>query len=690
MLRPLAHHPHMAAAGLSSLGRGNDSMLVHMTPHEVGGLRQLAMAAGGDLSINPHTGLPEAGFLSAILPMIAGGLLTMTGVGAPLAAGIVAAGDTAVTGSWKKGLMAGLGAYGGASLAGGLGAAGEASTAALPGTATSATPAIGNVAAGNGIAALPDAVSGAVPGAVPGVAAAPAIGNFAAGNGIAALPGAVPGAVPGVAATPAMVGISPTTGTADLMSPTPPPVPTAAPIAPTTAATPPSPNAATYEQLSPIQKTAFARLAPAQQAEYLQNIGTQNFMKTAASSGSWAQNGQGLSNIGSGFKTLGNGQGWANLGKTMGAPGIAMAATPVLQGISALDRSGVPATAQTPAEYYQTEYDPRTQTYKRGSWSSQYAGQGYRGAPGTDQSTTNGPVGSYANPYTSLAPVNPYAVNGKKGGGVKSLASGGQSSSNLQDYYKGLISGTTSTSPLKNPSPDANNAFMASIGQGTAPATPTGGTGMGFLSNQQAQSATNPYGYVAPPPGATGATTTTTKPGATGTATPYIPSNFNLGGFGNLFGGGYGTTSPDASGPANVPSYSWDPATQTYTQTNSGYGGGGGGGGKAAGGGIASLNSFSGGGTTLGSYSDGGRLLRGPGDGMSDNIPAHIAGAHPQPAALADGEFVIPADVVSHLGNGSTDAGSKVLYKMMDKVRRARTGNPKQGQQINPNKFIPA
>jgi hypothetical protein len=89
----------------------------------------------------------------------------------------------------------------------------------------------------------------------------------------------------------------------------------------------------------------------------------------------------------------------------------------------------------------------------------------------------------------------------------------------------------------------------------------------------------------------------------------------------------------------------------------------------------------------LGSYSDGGRLLRGPGDGMSDNIPATIG--HKQPARLADGEFVVPADVVSHLGNGSTEAGSKVLYKMMDKVRRARTGNSKQGKQINPNKFVP-
>jgi len=100
-------------------------------------------------------------------------------------------------------------------------------------------------------------------------------------------------------------------------------------------------------------------------------------------------------------------------------------------------------------------------------------------------------------------------------------------------------------------------------------------------------------------------------------------------------------------------------------------------GGLMAGGGIASL----------GSYSDGGQLLKGPGDGMSDNIPAKIG--HHQPARLADGEFVIPADVVSHLGNGSTDAGAKQLYKMMDRIRRARTGNPKQGKRINPDKFLP-
>jgi hypothetical protein len=90
----------------------------------------------------------------------------------------------------------------------------------------------------------------------------------------------------------------------------------------------------------------------------------------------------------------------------------------------------------------------------------------------------------------------------------------------------------------------------------------------------------------------------------------------------------------------------------------------------------------------LGSYSDGGRLLKGPGDGMSDHIPAKIGDK--QPARLADGEFVIPADVVSGLGNGSTDAGARRLYAMMDKVRQARTGKKSQGKEINANKYMPA
>jgi hypothetical protein len=95
---------------------------------------------------------------------------------------------------------------------------------------------------------------------------------------------------------------------------------------------------------------------------------------------------------------------------------------------------------------------------------------------------------------------------------------------------------------------------------------------------------------------------------------------------------------------------------------------------------------------SLGSYSDGGRLLKGPGDGVSDSIPATI-GAHQQPARLADGEFVVPARIVSELGNGSTDAGAKKLYAMMDRVQRARgktTGKNKVAANTRADKYLPA
>ena len=113
------------AQQLQGQGRGEDKMLVHMTPDEVSGLQALAMHHGTSLTINPNTGLPEAGKLGEIfkklLPALIGAGLAATGVGAPLAAGIVGLGQTALTGSLKKGLMAGLGAYGGASLAGAAG-----------------------------------------------------------------------------------------------------------------------------------------------------------------------------------------------------------------------------------------------------------------------------------------------------------------------------------------------------------------------------------------------------------------------------------------------------------------------------------------------------------------------------------------------------------------------------------------
>jgi hypothetical protein len=107
--------------------------------------------------------------------------------------------------------------------------------------------------------------------------------------------------------------------------------------------------------------------------------------------------------------------------------------------------------------------------------------------------------------------------------------------------------------------------------------------------------------------------------------------------------------------------------------------------GRAAGGSISDAA------YNLGGYSDGGRLLRGPGDGVSDSIPAMIG--KKQPARLADGEFVVPARIVSELGNGSTEAGARKLYAMMDRIQKARgktVGKGKVAKNSRSEKYLPA
>jgi len=150
------------AENVRQMGRGEDSVLMHVTPHELQGLQALAMAHGGSLTINPHTGLPEAGFLGNVfkklLPTLVGaGLMFIPGVNAIAAAGIVGGGSTLLTGSLKKGLMAGLSAYGGASLARGLGAGVQAAKAATT-AATSGVSGLSAVAP-----AAPATLAGATP-----------------------------------------------------------------------------------------------------------------------------------------------------------------------------------------------------------------------------------------------------------------------------------------------------------------------------------------------------------------------------------------------------------------------------------------------------------------------------------------------------------------------------------------------
>lgn len=155
---------HQIAQAVQSRGRGDDSVLIHMTPKEVGGLQALAMANGGSLTTNPDTGLPEAGFLSSLLPTLIGAGLSVASGGTltPLmAAGLVGGGTALATGNIQKGLMAGLGAYGGAGLGSGLvgAGAGAAQQAAMQGVAPQAVAGQAATSAANALPAF-DPIAG--------------------------------------------------------------------------------------------------------------------------------------------------------------------------------------------------------------------------------------------------------------------------------------------------------------------------------------------------------------------------------------------------------------------------------------------------------------------------------------------------------------------------------------------------
>ena len=135
----------------------------------------------------------------------------------------------------------------------------------------------------------------------------------------------------------------------------------------------------------------------------------------------------------------------------------------------------------------------------------------------------------------------------------------------------------------------------------------------------------------------------------------------------------YTSYTPPASGDTSGnTSGNTSGVSDTYEQDQSGW----------ARGGITSLPR-----SYLGSYSDGGQLLRGPGDGVSDSIPATIANR--QPARLADGEFVIPARIVSELGNGSTEAGARKLYAMMDRIKKERRKTKNIAADTKVDRFLP-
>jgi len=619
----------LAAQHLASRGRGPDTTLVHMAPQEVAGLQALAKAHGGSLTVNPDTGLAEAGFLSSILPMVAGAALAATGVGAPMAAMMIGGGMTVATGSLQKGLMAGLGAYGGAGLAGGLMGAGAA----------------GAGAAGTGLSAL-DAGMGLMPTGT--IGAAEAVGASALDAGM----GAMPTGNIGASALDAGMGAYPN---ANLTA-----APIASPVNPT------QPLPAAVQTVTKAPPTFSDNVS--QMFQGAKNLGTEAgreaFMGNAASKGVEATG-------------VGGTKGLMQYGLAGFAPVLAESMKP----------KQVTPPPETKARNYDFSYNPVANPEE--GYTGAYTGQRtYLNPTFTERKAASGGLMDIG-PIEAMSNRNQAETVMVNGG---QMFAGGGSTDNASDpFANGRRSPTQTAQAVQAVQPVAQDPYYTMSGQS--------GDAFKYLMGQMPAPSRAP----APAPAAVAPVQSTVQ--AAPTPTSKSPFNRIFGNLGqtpsseNQGAGGY--WEEDTSGL--IKPYTFDPNTGTFTAaaapkkwvpyaapatTTPGYSYENMNGGQASGG-LLSL--AQGGVSHLGDYSDGGRLLKGPGNGTSDDIPASIGDK--RPARLADGEFVIPSRIVSELGNGSTEAGARQLYAMMDRVQKARaktTGKNKVAFDAKARNLLPA
>lgn len=648
-----------AAKYLAQHGRGKDTMLVHMTPREVGGLQALARANGGTLSVNPDTGLPEAGFLDSMMPMLIGaGLAAATGgTSLALTPGMIGLGVGAIeglrTGDLGKGITAGLGAYGGAGLAGGLMGAGASSLASQNA---------------------------------------------------------------GAAFNPATMA---TTGEGAMLGTT--------------------PNVMGMEQLQAAHPEAtMAELDAAQQAQKsaLDTWEAQQNAMRSAPQAIEAPASSAMDKI------------KAGLGATTSSPSAGLnflkdnakyamaAASPLAAGLGEMPEYKGSGPNPYRYRFERGEASPFPTASRTGIEQSYfpnmryvpYAGGGAVEAMSDANAigaNTGFPMadiqrGAYATPYQQ--PISQNVVTGAQDTrvdsytGTERLAEGGTAKENpllaspyRQEYLNengagaNSAPGSISSGPGQGISGIATGLGLGMMGLGEAlgPGIASGvigalgsgiagsqadamGNAMSALSDIAAQSESTPgvvsmsdsqgnVVSVSSPASISAADIAMGLADAVAAASTSASSSSSAG-----VGGGTGSGSDGGTGDAG-------------TATGDGGASGGDGGGGEANGGLLRRKYAMGGLSDLGGYSDGGRLLRGPGDGVSDSIPAVIGKR--QPARLADGEFVVPARIVSELGNGSTEAGARKLYAMLDRVQKARgktVGKGKVAKNTRADKYLPA
>jgi hypothetical protein len=603
-----------------------------MTPNEVKGLHAIAAATGQQITTNPETGLPEAFSLEGFLPMLAGAALAPF-TGGMSAALLVGGGYGLATGSLEQGLVAGLGAFGGHGLATGLMGAGGAAAA------NAATPTAATTVA-------PTATTTATTTATPTLAAP----NLAV-NPTPLSTAATPTAAPNLATLPG--GAQGTTAALDVskqgivgnyganLSGTTAPGMTAAPNTGTLANLQAgSPGSTSYLDAAKQRAISGGNMPNPAAADVSGTAAKESISRplTDRFNDLTAKGSEGYSRMGKGLETVTDSTDAAAEFLSKNKLASASAVAPAVLGLGEDDdeEDKPPPTHPGMIRPYEFERTDNPEAYAQQTYDPNYTGERLY----------------FTETFTELpayeAPGPEYKKAAK--GGIMQLYGGGSTNTGKSGRAK---------EEEKKPDPHGEEVVMA----------------FRKPSNYAYSYDPNSQSFVQ-----TGGPGIDATDGSTGAApTPAEP----IGGIASL-PAGPSPVSPNKPlmQPVNVPAYQ---SPEQRLGLNPFY--------AHARGELDARYAppaegmARGGLSHLGGYSDGGRMLKGPGDGMSDDIPASISGK--QPARLADGEFVVPADVVSHLGNGSTDAGAKKLYKMMAAVRKARTGNSKQGKQIKAEKYLP-
>ena len=689
----------LAAQHLSSQGRGNDSTLVHMSPREVKSLNDLAMAHGGQLSINPNTGLPEAGFLESILPMVAGAALVASGVGPGMAALGVGAGMTLMTGSLEKGLMAGLGAYGGANLGSGLLASGTDAAVAADANVLAARETAAQVAekaynpnmldltspmsGEQGVAAMQKASADASAAQIAARhAAAP---NFmdkiqAMGKGIGSL-----GQEGGLSNLYQNLGGSPMSLLKSVGS----------------AAAPAIGEAMTPKKLE--EEKADADMGQRYRFSMNPTGGPQQ-----------VQPGQDpLANTQSSTTTPFPTPDIYGREQRYFAPSYTKITPEDAKSMYGYAEGGVaqPATEPFPMPRYTNEgKQPSGETSALQAFRQMQAQRAVQ--PQTPQyastpATGGAPAANAPVPTTVEGLYRTYLDRTPEQQGLEHWNKHFGSSVDADEAALFRRSAAPELAANKRQAEQTGGSLAHEYGeylrqtvgvpnQLQAPAESPPATGDGFLRDFAGMK-NNPFDYSNLSesernrpglfgPGGAGQDsssellydpikqTYTKNPNFMDAAAEPAADAFNVD---NRPVVGYTASGDKVYGENKKGPY----GTAHWTQGMGSF---------AAAGGL--MDSYASGGmSNLGDYSDGGRLLRGPGDGVSDSIPAMIG--KKQPARLADGEFVVPARIVSELGNGSTEAGARKLYAMMDRIQKARgktVGKNKVAKNSRSEKYLPA